>query len=210
MPSNPPFRRSPLALAILALLESGPLHPYGIQRLLKQWGKDQVVNVTDRTSLYRMITRLGAAGLIEVADTEQSEGYPERTLYRLTDAGLTTSRIWLAEIISAPRNEFPEFPAGLSFLVLLPPEDTEELLEQRRGRLAQRLAELDAGLATESEGHGIPRIALIENEYLRTITHAELQWVTGILAALRDGSLTWDRAELEPMVAASRTEQTPI
>ena len=209
MPSNSPFRRSPLALAILALLESGPLHPYGVQRLIKQWGKDQVVNVTDRTSLYRMITRLEAAGLIEVADTEQSEGYPERTLYRLTDAGLTTSRTWLAEIISTPRNEFPEFPAGLSFLLLLPPEDTEELLEQRRGRLAQRLAELDAGLATESEGYGTPRIALIENEYLRTLTQAELQWVTGILAALRDGSFSWDRAELEPMVAASRAEQTP-
>jgi DNA-binding PadR family transcriptional regulator len=207
VPSTPAFRRSPLALAVLALLESGPLHPYGIQRLVKQWGKDQVVNVTDRTSLYRMITRLETAGLIEVADTERSESYPERTLYRLTEDGAAVSHLWLAEIISTPRNEFPEFPVGLSFLMLLPPGDTEQLLEQRRGRLAQHLAELDAGLATEGEGYGIPRIALIDSEYQRTIVHAELHWVTSVLTALRDGSFTWNREELEAMATASRTDQ---
>ena len=46
---------SPLALTVLALLHYQPLHPYGIQRLIKQWGKDQVVNVEQRTSLYRTI-----------------------------------------------------------------------------------------------------------------------------------------------------------
>jgi DNA-binding PadR family transcriptional regulator len=40
------FRRSGLALAILGLLDPvGPMHPYGIQRLIKQRGKDQVGNV---------------------------------------------------------------------------------------------------------------------------------------------------------------------
>ena len=81
------FRRSPLALAILGLLENGPLHPYGIQRLIKQWGKDQVVNVGQRTSLYRMIVRLEEAGLITAGATERDERYPERTTYHLTDDG---------------------------------------------------------------------------------------------------------------------------
>ena len=62
MPTAP--RSSPLALTVLALLHYQPLHPYGIQRLIKQWGKDQVVNVEQRTSLYRTIERLLAAGLI--------------------------------------------------------------------------------------------------------------------------------------------------
>ncbi|WP_217562444.1 PadR family transcriptional regulator, partial [Streptomyces sp. GbtcB6] len=141
-------------------------------------------------------------------ETERDEGYPERTVYRLTDTGRETSRQWLAEIISTPRNEYPEFPAGLSFLLLLPPEDAAELLEQREGRLAQRVAELDAQLATELGGYGVPRVALIESEYLRAITHAELQWVAAVIAALRDGSFAWDWAELEA-AAASRTEQTP-
>ena len=37
-----------------ACLEVGPLHPYGMQRLIKLWGKDQVVNVGQRANLYRI------------------------------------------------------------------------------------------------------------------------------------------------------------
>src|SRR5260370_15083598 len=51
-------RSSPLALTVLALLTYQPLHPYGIQRLIKQWGKDQVVNVEHRPTLYRPTQRL--------------------------------------------------------------------------------------------------------------------------------------------------------
>ena len=39
------FKRSPLALAVLALLHEEPMHPYRMQRLIKDRGKDQVINV---------------------------------------------------------------------------------------------------------------------------------------------------------------------
>jgi DNA-binding PadR family transcriptional regulator len=191
---TPTFRRSPLALAILGLLENGPMHPYGIQRLIKQWGKDQVVNVGQRTSLYRMIVRLEEAGLIAVGDTERDERYPERTTYQLTDAGRTASRRWLAEIVSTPRNEFPEFPAALSFLMLLPPANALELFEERCAQLAKRITELDTELASEYEGAPIPRVVLLETEYLRAVVKAELEWIAGILDDLRGGSLTWQPA----------------
>lgn len=42
------LRSSPLALTVLALLHHEPMHPYAVQRLIKQWGKDQVVNVSQR------------------------------------------------------------------------------------------------------------------------------------------------------------------
>ncbi|MFE3884977.1 helix-turn-helix transcriptional regulator [Streptomyces lydicus] len=202
------FRRSPLALAVLGLLESGPLHPYGIQRLIKQWGKDQVVNVGQRAGLYRTIARLEDAGLIAVGSTERDERYPERTTYRLTDAGRAAARQWMAEILSTPRNEYPEFPAALSFLPVLTPRATQDLLHQRRDHLARRLTELDTELDTEltsgAEAGALPRVALIESEYLRAVTQAELAWVDGILAALDDGSFTWNREELDRIVAAAR------
>ena len=196
------FRRSALALAILGLLENGPMHPYGIQRLIKQWGKDQVVNVGQRASLYRVIDKLEEMGFITAGGTDRDERYPERTTYHLTDAGRAASRQWLAEIISTPRNEFPEFPAALSFLMLLTPRTAEALLGQRRDHLAQRIAELDADLATEIEGVQIPRVALVEIEYLRAVTDAELHWVTSILEALQDGSLTWNSPEPAPSTTA--------
>ena len=185
------FRRSPLALAILGLLENGPLHPYGIQRLIKQWGKDQVVNVGQRTSLYRMIVRLEEAGLITAGATERDERYPERTVYHLTEDGRAVCREWLAEILTTPRNEFPEFPAGLSFVMLVTPDTAAELLAERRDHLTKRIAELDAELTLEVEGAPIPRFALLETEYQRAVTVAEAEWIDGIVDDLTTGSLTW-------------------
>ena len=190
------FHRSPLALAVLGLLEDGPLHPYGIQQLIKDWGKDQVINVGQRASLYKMINRLVAADLIKVHGTTRDQQYPERTSYELTDTGRAASRQWMAEILATPRNEFPEFPAALSFLPMLTPSETEELLATRRESLVQRLAERDAAIATELEGLELPRVTMLETEYLRAATQAELSWVDAVLAGLRDGSISWSRDEL--------------
>jgi DNA-binding PadR family transcriptional regulator len=195
------FRRSPLALAILGLLEDGPLHPYGMQQLIRQWGKDQVINVEQRASLYKMINRLCEGDLIRAVGTTRDTQYPERTSYELTDAGRAASRQWMTEILSTPRNEFPEFPAALSFLPMLTPATTAELFSRRRDQLVARLADRDAAIATEFEGFQIPRVTLLETEYLRAITQAELQWVEAVLAGLRDGSITWSRAELQAIAA---------
>src|SRR6266576_658498 len=116
MAQPPAPRSSPLALTVLALLHYQPLHPYGIQRLIKQWGKDQVVNVEQRTSLYRTIERLLAAGLIAVRETGRDPRYPERTVYEITDSGRQTARRWLEEMLAEPRQEYPEFPSALSHL----------------------------------------------------------------------------------------------
>jgi DNA-binding PadR family transcriptional regulator len=195
------FRRSPLALAILGLLEAGPLHPYGIQQLIKQWGKDQVINVGQRASLYKMINRLTEAELIAVDGTGRDQQYPERTTYRTTDEGHAAMRQWIGEILSTPRNEFPEFPAGLSFLPGITPEFAKELLTERREKLTQQVAELDASVAAEVEGNGVPRVAMLETEYLLAVTTAELRWVSGVVAGLEDGSLTWSRADFEAFQA---------
>jgi DNA-binding PadR family transcriptional regulator len=178
-------------MAILGLLENGPLHPYGLQRLIKQWGKDQVVNVGQRTSLYRMIVRLEEAGLITAGVTERDERYPERTVYHLTDEGREVCREWLSEILTTPRNEFPEFPAGLSFVMLMPPEVAGDLLGQRRELLTKRISELQSELGSEVGGQPIPRFALLETEYQLAVTAAEAEWLDGVLQDLSSGNLTW-------------------
>jgi DNA-binding PadR family transcriptional regulator len=195
------FRRSPLALAILGLLEDGPLHPYGMQQLIKQWGKDQVINVGQRASLYKMITRLAEADLIKIRETTREHQYPERTTYELTDAGRDASRQWMAEILSTPRNEFPEFPAALSFLPLMTPDVTLDLLSRRRELLVATLSERDEMIATEVEAHDLPRVTLLETEYLRAMTEAELRWIDAVVAGLRGGSISWTREELRAVAA---------
>ena len=73
-------RRSTIALAVLALLYEESMHPYRMQRLIKQRGKDEVINVRQRASLYQTIDRLLRAGLIAVRGTARAERRPERTI----------------------------------------------------------------------------------------------------------------------------------
>jgi len=41
-----------------------------------------------------------------------------------------------------------------------------------------------------------PRITLIETEYLRVMTQAELHWLCRVIDELRSGALSWSYEEL--------------
>ncbi|MGW6360820.1 helix-turn-helix transcriptional regulator [Streptomyces sp. NPDC055092] len=193
-------RSSPLALTVLALLHYKPLHPYGIQRLVKDWGKEQVVNVRQRASLYRTIERLNGDGLIAVRETGRDQQYPERTVYEVTDAGREIARAWLEEMLSTPKQEFPEFPAALSNLLLLTPEEMADILERRADALAEKLDALEAAMAAETD-QGLPRITRLETEYLQAVTAAELEWVRAVVEDLRAGSLSSSKEQLDALAA---------
>jgi DNA-binding PadR family transcriptional regulator len=182
-------RPSPLGLAVLCLLYGGPLHPYRMQLLLKEWGKDQVINVGQRSSLYKAIGRLSESGLIAVRQTERAQQYPERTVYELTADGRRSVPEWLAEMLSNHRNEFPTFPAALSFSMLLGPEGVLSALRKRSELLQAAVAGLRADLTDHASG--VPRVALLETEYQLAVAEAELRWVWQIISELAEGSLTW-------------------
>ena len=205
---SPKLRPTPLGLAVLGLLQVGPLHPYGIQRLIKLWGKEQVVNVGQRANLYRMINRLHEAGLIVVLQTERDKQFPERTVYELTDEGRSTAREWLTSMLSATRYEFPEFPAALSFIMGLTPEESLAVLEQRAKGLRERVANLDAELGDLKDT--LPRVTLLESEYLRAVADAELRWVDSVMEDLRSGSLAWSYEDFEAVIATDEASLEAI
>lgn len=192
-------RRSPLALAILALLDEEPRHPYRMQQLIKERDKDEVINVRLRASLYQTIDRLLKAGLIAVHETAKTENRPERTVYRLTDLGGETAREWMREMLSTPAREFPEFPAAVAHLPLLAPEEVQRLLEQRSLLLGREIAEIDARLTFASAF--LPRLFLLELEYLRALRDAEAVWVRGVVDDLHAGRITWDEEWLAAVIS---------
>jgi DNA-binding PadR family transcriptional regulator len=198
-------RSSPLALTVLFMLSAEPLHPYEMQRRMKLWGKDQVVNLAQRASLYKTIERLHAAGFIAVRQTERDQRFPERTVYELTPLGARVGREWLVEMLSTPRNEFPQFPAALSFMFGLTPDEAREVLEKRAAILRENLSRLEGELAFEP-GAMPPRVTLLDGDFLRATTAAELNWVTGVIDELRSGALTWDGQELRAAAMASLAE----
>jgi DNA-binding PadR family transcriptional regulator len=184
---------------VLALLGAGPLHPYGMQRLIRTWGKDEVVNIGQRANLYKTIKRLHEAGLIAVRQTERAQQYPERTVYELTEEGRRTGLRWLRSMLAAPRNEYPAFPAALSFAMILAPAELADELARRLAAVQARLAHLDSQLQDHRET--LPRIALIETEYQHAVTGTEARWLSSVIDDLKSGKLSWDQNQIAAQAA---------
>jgi DNA-binding PadR family transcriptional regulator len=192
-------KRSALGLIVLWQLVDGPKHVYGIQKLLQQQGKDRVVNVRARASLYQALERLMRLGLVEVRETVRGEGYPDRVVYAITDAGRDAAREWLREMLRTTGEEYPEFVAAVSILFGLEPDDARAQLEQRAEALATELADAQAQL----DGNpGLPRLFLLEEEYRCAVLEAELGWLRGVIADLEKGRLTWSEQWLAQIAAA--------
>jgi DNA-binding PadR family transcriptional regulator len=164
------------------------MHVYRMQQLIKERGKDEVINVTQRNNLYQMIARLERDGLIVVRGAERDSNRPERVVYAITNAGRGLAVEWTREILSTPSREFPEFPAAVSVLPVLSPEDALEQFDKRIIALEADLKRMDE--ATK-EASFVPRLFLLEMEYLHAQTSTDLRWTRTVADDLRSGRLTW-------------------
>jgi DNA-binding PadR family transcriptional regulator len=195
----PPAQRSSLGLIVLWLLYEQPLHVYRMQKLIETQGKQRVVNVRSRASLYQTIERLQRLGLVEVVETVRDQAHPERIVYGITDAGRAAAREWLREMLRTTGGEYPDFIAAVSVLFGLEPDDAREQLEQRAERLEAELAGAEAELSGFPD---LPRLFLLEEEYRRAVVQAELAWLHGVIDDLREGRLTWNEQWLREIATA--------
>lgn len=187
--------RSPLWLVVLSLVSEAPMHPYRMQALIKERGKDQIANVAQRNSVYQTIAALRRAGLIAVRETSREERRPERSVYEVTRDGRRMLKVWMRTVLSVPAREFPDFPAALSLVAGAEPGEVRVLLEARTAVLEARLAELEQPVP------GLPRVFLLENEYMAAVVRAEVAWLLAVIDDLRAGRLTWSAEGLRRLVA---------
>ena len=174
-----------LGLAVLGTIVQRPMHPYEMASMLRERGKDQDMKIK-WGSLYTVVGNLEKHGLIEAAETARQGARPERTVYRITDAGRAELVDWVRELVSTPEPEQPRFEAGLSLLGALTPDDAAALLRRRLISLEEQLAEQrDAMARFRAE---LPRLFLIENEYDLAMREAEAAWVRAFLGELTDGT----------------------
>lgn len=193
-----PIRRSTLALTVLATLTEEPMHAYRVQTLIQQRGKDRVVNVRQRASIYQTIDRLLRADLIRVRETTKTGDNPQRTVYEITPLGIETSHQWLRDMLATNGNDFPEFPAAIAHLFIIAPDDARHQLEMRTASLETAIAEIDSALAGTGD---LPRLFLLEEEYQREMLQVQLKWVRTLIADLESGRLTWTEEWLRALSA---------
>lgn len=196
---------NPLALAVLAQLTERPMHPYEMSRNMRERNKEGSIKL-NYGSLYSVVDKLVAHGLIEPHETLRDGNRPERTVYRITEPGKAEFADWLAELLSTPVKEYTQFEAGLSLLPGLPPDQVVALLEKRCAQLEAQLA----GFATYDETK-LPRLFVIEWEYVRAHLETDLRWTRQLIADIRnetfDGLEMW-RVFHDPDVSPEeRTER---
>jgi DNA-binding PadR family transcriptional regulator len=175
---------NPLALAVLAELLMGPIHPYEIGRRLKEHGKDRNIKY-NRGSLYMVVEQLQRADFITDHETVRDTQRPERTVYALTDAGRDEFFDWMRELVAEPQHEYPQFGVALSLLSVIPPGEAVALLRRRTDALT---AEIDATreLVTATKDAGVPWVFVIEDDYRIAQLEAERTFVTQLVASLED------------------------
>jgi DNA-binding PadR family transcriptional regulator len=175
-----------LALALLSLLAQEPMYPYEMAQTLRSRGKDRSIKI-NWGSLYTVVQNLEKHGFVEATSTEREGRQPERTTYRITEAGKAELSDWLRELISVPEWTPTPFEAALSEAAGLGPD---ALI----GLLTERLAALDAENSADRAELAawikrMPRLLLIETEYRLAMRLAEAGWVRAIISEMTTGGL---------------------
>ncbi|MFL2000931.1 PadR family transcriptional regulator [Microbacterium sp. A1-JK] len=193
-------RLTPLGVVVLALLREGEMHPYEMMRILRQRRDDRLVRIQNGT-FYHTVSRLERAGLVIEVGVDRDGNRPERTTYRLTDAGETAVVEWVRREL--PRMDRPaEFRIALAEAHNLDRGEVVALLAERRIALVAELDGHRAGLS-DSTTRGVPDQFLVEVSRQAAVLDAELAWQDALHARLVDGSLPWGVDEIPDHVRHS-------
>jgi DNA-binding PadR family transcriptional regulator len=185
-PSRP---ENPLALAMMAVLAEGPMHPYEVASTLKARHGDDAIKIR-YGSLYSVIAQLVAREWIVAHETSQRGNRPEHTKYRLTHLGEAELASWLREMLAEPAKEYPKFEAALCLMAALPHAEAAEKIGERIQQLEAAMARLEADLAGVL-ATGLDPLYLAEAQYRLAMLAAERDFCKALrpqLAARADAT----------------------
>ena len=179
---------SPLALSILELLHERPMHPYELAATMRARHHDEFVRL-NFGSLYHTVEVLERNGWVVPSEREKEGRRPERTVYRVSDAGRDVLQRVVSDILANPRREYLHFSAGLMFMHHLSAEAAVQRLEERSQALLKVITKLSQILDEVQASH--TRLSVIELEHKIAVLKAERAWVDKIAKEIADGKLEW-------------------
>jgi hypothetical protein len=89
-----------------------------------------------------------------------------------------------------PIQEYPSFGMALSFVSMLPPAEAASLLDRRTVALEANLAAHDTVVESLIK-RGLPRVSVIEVEFLNSRLRAELDFVRALSEDIKSRRLDW-------------------
>ena len=174
-----------MALSLLSLLTERPMYPYEMASKLREYGKDQAIKI-NWGSLYTVVQNLEKHGFIEAVEVAREGRQPERTTYRITEAGRDRAEGLAARAAQRARAGVHQVRGGARGVRHPGARRADRPAAAAAGR-AGRGQRRASGRAGRDEAQ-LPRLFLIESEYQLALRRAEAEWVRGLLTELTDGT----------------------
>ncbi|WP_437069403.1 PadR family transcriptional regulator [Streptomyces sp. enrichment culture] len=155
---------------LLGLLAAGPSHGYDLKRRHDE--RFPQARPLAYGQVYTTLQRLVRDGLAEVDGTD-SDGGPERTLYRTTEDGARELARWAAEVTPPAPFVANEIFAKVVVAILAAGDPETYLRDQRAAHMA-RMRELTA----VKTAPGADLSTVLSADYALTHLDADLRWMT--------------------------------
>ncbi len=180
---------TPVAVAALSLLTERPMHPYEMYQTLRERHEDRALKLSVG-SLYGTVSRLESAHLVREAGKSQVGNRPERTTYELTDAGRQALIQRVDELLRGTANDTAALHVAIAELHHLSRDAALDALRARQDRLDADLTEMQLLLAGARD-RGVNELYYLSGTYAAVMCHAERDWLSGLIASIESGELTW-------------------
>lgn len=173
-------------LALLGLLAEQPRHGYEIEQIIEQRGMRRWTEI-GFSSIYYLLKKLAAAGLIASVLADSSAAGPARRVYEITGTGQDAFREGIRQALQTPRLGNAHFLTGIANLPALAQEDAIRSLRAYACELQARLDEMHQSVMQQLP---LPEHVLALFDYSLTLAQAELGWVVSYIKKLEDSDGT--------------------
>lgn len=165
---------------VLGLLSRGQQHGYDLKRR-----HDELFPAAKEIAfgqVYAALGRLHDKGLVEEAARERVDG-PDRTAYRITDAGRAELATWLARVEPVP--EHTANPVATKVTLLLLAEGAQRTVEHLVRERAARVARMRE-LTTAKQHPGRTLQEVLAADHALAHLDADLRWIESARRRVHD------------------------
>lgn len=164
-------------LVILGLLMGGEKHPYEMQHIMKVRHMESYVKFYEG-SLYYAVDQLKKDGLIEVSGVIREDGRPDKTVYRITDAGRKEFQELLMKQFAIEERFYDPIYTALVFAGYGDSGRIADIIGQRIKNAESRIEKLEK--LYEDRKTAIPRAAQYIYIGFLCNARAKLEWLRSL------------------------------
>ncbi|TVY03914.1 PadR family transcriptional regulator [Paenibacillus cremeus] len=175
-----------MKLVILGLLMEADSHPYEMRHKMKDRAMLNYIKMQEG-SLYYAIDQLKKSGYVEVLETVKEGGRPDRTVYRITEAGRKLFQEMLIEQFASTSPVFHPMYAALVFAWNGDQEQIHKVLQKKLEEQRARVAVMER--IYEEHLEIVPRCSLqvMKGQWEHAIV--ELRWLERLTEDAAHGRL---------------------